>query len=339
YYSKDINDNTTVTVKGRAMAGSEDYLASFNVTTANIGSVDAGYKRFRTFYDGVGGFFPLSDTFVKMSPESLHVDRSTFWVEAKLALPDRPVFTISFHDEMRTGMKDSTEWASLINPVATVVNGALVGTAAPANTVFIAPNTLLLNEHHDILEASMVATIGKTTETFKLSKDWVNNDDARNYIKYPNSNVTVDPAVMVHDDQESRKSSTYQFLNQTETKFTDRIALETGLTYSHLSSENGGNWITPTYSTTAHAVYLADTAVDIYGGSKVDDYVANAFLKFTPNPDWLADLGIRDESDTIASSGGFTTTTLASGSKTIASTNITTNNELTYSHYIDHMLS
>src|SRR5208283_3785733 len=149
YYSKDINDNTTVTVKGRAMAGSEDYLASFNVTTANVGSVDAGYKRFRTFYDGVGGFFPLSDTFVKMSPESLHVDRSTFWVEAKLALPDRPVFTISFHDEMRTGMKDSTEWASLINPVATVVNGALVGTAAPANTVFIAPNTLLLNEHHD----------------------------------------------------------------------------------------------------------------------------------------------------------------------------------------------
>src|SRR5208283_5830879 len=144
---------------------------------------------------------------------------------------------------------------------------------------------------------------------------------------------------MVHDDQESRKSSTYQFLNQTETKFTDRIALETGLTYSHLSSENGGNWITPTYSTTAHAVYIADTAVDIYGGSKVDDYVANAFLKFTPNPDWLADLGIRDESDTIASSGGFTNTTLASGSKTIASTNITTNNELTYSHYIDHMLS
>jgi len=339
YYSKDVNDSTTVTAKGHALAGSDDFLGVLNVTTANVGSIEAGYKRFRTFYDGVGGFFPLADKFQVMGPESLHVDRSSFWVEAKLAMPDRPVFTISFHDEMRTGMKDSTEWASVINPDATVVKGALVGNAVPANIAFIAPNVLMFDEHHNILDASMVAKIGNTTETLKLTEDWVNNDDQRNYVKYPNSNVIVDPTVIVHDDQESRKATSFRILNQTETKFNERFALDTGLTYTHLSTENGGSWITPTYSTTAKAIYVAMTAGDIYGGTKLDDCVGNVFLKFTPDKDFRLDLGVRDESDAIASNGGFTNTTLASGSKTVASTNITTNSEVTYSHYTDHILS
>ncbi|HXQ81015.1 MAG TPA: hypothetical protein VN775_06875, partial [Opitutaceae bacterium] len=190
-----------------------------------------------------------------------------------------------------------------------------------------------------ILAGSMTATVGKTTETFKVTEDWVNNSDARNYIKYPNSNVIADPTVMVHDDQESRKSTTFQVLNQTETKFSDLLALDTGLTYSHLSSENGGSWITPAYSATANAVYSAMTAGEIYGGSKLDDYVGNIFLKLTPNPNWLADLGFRDESDVIGSSGGFTNTSLNSGAKTLASTNVTTKDELTYSHYSDHIAS
>jgi len=47
-------------------------------------------SRFRTFYDGVGGFFPLSDSFQALSYESLHVDRSTFWLTATLAKPNLP---------------------------------------------------------------------------------------------------------------------------------------------------------------------------------------------------------------------------------------------------------
>ncbi len=339
YYSKDLSDNTTVTVKGRAMGGSDDYLADVNVTTANVGSIDAGYKRFRTFYDGVGGFFPLTDTFVAMSPESLHVDRGTAWIDAKLALPNCPVFTISFHDDTRDGMKDSTIWGPILNPLAPVAKGALVGNTAPANAIYISPNVQNLNEHHEVFEASMVATLGKTTETLRITGDWVNNDDWRSYVKYPNSNVIADPTVTVHDDEETRDSRSFRILNQTETKFNDLIALDTGLTYSHLTSENGGSWITPTYSSTANAVYNADTAVDIYGGTKDDDYVGNIFLKFTPSPNWSGDLGFRDETDSIASSGGFTNTSLATGAKTVASTNITTKDELTYSHYIDHIAS
>jgi len=337
YYTKDITKDSTLTVNGRALAGADDYLASLNLTKNGFGSVEAGYKSFRTFYDGVGGFFPLSDQFQKLAAENLHVDRGAFWVTATLARPDQPVFKISFHDETRTGQKDSAGWAAIVNPQAVVVAGVLVGTAAPANTPFIAPNVQNLDEHHRILEGSMTATFGKTTETLKVTGDWVNNDDGRTYVKYPGSTVIADPTVTVLDDQELYKADTIRVLNQTETKFNEHIALDIGLTYAHVKTSIGGNWITPAYSATLKTVYPAVTAGNIYGGATLDDYVGNIFLHLTPTRNWSADLGFRDETNVTAAGGGFTTTTLATAAKSTDLSNFNVAKDITYSHYVDHI--
>ena len=87
----------------------------------------------------------------------------------------------------------------------------------------------------------------------------MNNDDARDYVKYPNSNVTADPTVTVQDDEELRKSTSFQAVNQTETQVNDWIAVRSGSPTASLQ-HGCGNWITPTYSSTANAVYVADTA-------------------------------------------------------------------------------
>jgi hypothetical protein len=337
FYSKDLSKDSTVTVNGHALGGSDDYLADFKLTTNNIGSIDAGYKSFRTFYDGVGGFFPLSDSFQKLSHEQLHVDRGSFWISATLAKPDLPVFNLSFHADTRTGQKDSSEWGAIINPNAVIVNGALSGTAVPANTPFIAPNVLNLDEHHQALDASMVATVGKVTETLKASLDWVNNNDWRSYVKYPGSTVTANPAVIVLDDQQLIKSTSFRLLNQTDIKFNDHVALDVGLTYAHQSTTNGGQWTNPSYSTTLRQVYTAMYAANIYGGAKVDDCVGNVFLKLTPNKNWLIDLGFRDEFNVISSRGGFQVTSLATGATSLASSNFTVANDVTYSHLSDHV--
>jgi hypothetical protein len=337
FYSKDLNDSTTLTINGHALAGSDDYLADFKVETDKIGSIDAGYSRFRTFYDGIGGFFPLSDAFYRWDPEELHVDRAKAWIDLKLALPNRPVFTFSYHNEARTGMKDSTEWAPVINPNAVVVKGALVGNAVPANTPEIGPNVMLIDEHHNIFEAGMVAEIGNTTETLKAIVDSVNDDDSRDYVKFPNSNVLADPTVAVTDDDETRKSTSFKLINQTETKLNERWSMDTGLSYMHESSTDGGTWLTPTYSATANAVWVTDTAADIYGISKVDDYVGNISFDYSPTKDWLMKLGYREESSVIGSDGSFVNTTLATGAKTIASANITTRIEDTYSNFTERV--
>ena len=323
-YSEDLTKDSTLTINGHALAGADDYLAIFNVTATDLGSIEAGYKTFRTFYDGVGGFFPLADSFQKLSYEQLHVDRGSFWFKATLAKPDRPVFTLSFQADTRTGQKDSTEWAAIVNPNAVISKGALVGTAAPANTPFVAPNVLNLGEHHQVLEASMVTTVGKVTDTLKASLDWVNNNDWRSYVKYPGSTVLADPTVTVLDDQRLIKTNSFRVLNQTDVKFNDHVALDVGLTYSHQSSTNGGQWTNPAYSTTLKQVYVAMYAANIYGGAKVDSFVGNVFLNLTPTKNWLINLGFRDENSVIGSSGGFTTTSLATGATSLASSNFHT---------------
>ena len=352
FFTKDISDGTTMKIQGRALSGTDDYLASLNLTKDSLGSIDAGYKRFRTFYDGIGGFFPQTDTFFSMNPEELHVDRGTAWVDFKFAKGDSLVVTLSFHDDVRTGQKDSTEWGPVINPAAVVTaGGTLIGTTLPVNFTYIYPNLLSLSERHQTYEASVTATFGKTTNTLKATVDRVNNLDTRYYTKYPGSTVVATATtltgtatvtgsyrpVSVLDDQEAVKTNDLRVVDQIETKFTDHLALEIGLSFFHVASEDGGQWITPAYSTTANAVFPTGTALNIYTAGHITDYVGNAFLKYTPTKDWRVEVGYRQESSVLSDGGGFTTTSLATGSTSLASTNITTANDVTYSHQNDHV--
>jgi hypothetical protein len=337
--NKDLSDDTSLKFNGKALDGSDDYLAQLNVSKVNFGSVDAGYKRFRIFYDGVGGFFPTDNFFAKMSPEDLHVDRSAFWTNLTLARPNAPVFTLSYRNEIRTGDKASAEWGMMINPTATVAAGAVVGTPIPATNLALAPNLQALAEHHQILEGCMTAQIGKTEETLKANLDWVDNVDTRYYTRYLGSTVTAEPPENVLDDQESVHSHSFRVINQTETPFGDKLALETGLSYFHLTGKDGGQWVTPSYSTSAAAVFPTVTAGNVFANPEVSDFVGNVFLKYTPTPNWRADVGCRDEYNAIADQGGFLTTSLSSTAKTLASTNVTTANDVTYSHETDHVAS
>lgn len=337
YFTKNLNDSTTLDVNGKALTGSEDYLLSLNISNDNLGSLDVGYKRFRTFYDGVGGFFPLADLFEAMSPENLHVDRSAFWVTAKFARPDCPVVTISFHDEIRTGDKDSTIWAPVVNPNVVVSAGAAVGTAAPSNTPYIDPNLLALDEHHDILDASVEDKLGSTDETLKASLDWVGNLDTRYYTKYPNPDgITADATVNVLDDQEKVKAQSLHVLNQTETVISPVLSVETNVSYQHSSGTDGGEWITPAYSTTLKEVYPAITAGNIYAAPTLDDFAANLFIKVTPFQNFLAEAGIKDEYNVISDGGSYITTSLASTAKSLAASQYTLSQDVTYSHNDDH---
>ena len=108
HFGKDMSKTVNLVVDGHALSGSEDYLGQLVVTKTNVGSFDMGYKRFRTFYDGVGGFFPINKQFMALTNQDLHIDRAKFWATATLALPDAPVFNLGYTNELRSGRKDST---------------------------------------------------------------------------------------------------------------------------------------------------------------------------------------------------------------------------------------
>src|SRR5690349_2819234 len=45
HYYRELSRETSYTLDGRALAGVEDYLASFKITKLEVGSFDVGYKR------------------------------------------------------------------------------------------------------------------------------------------------------------------------------------------------------------------------------------------------------------------------------------------------------
>jgi len=229
---RDISKTTTLVIDGRALEGAEDYLLRFNLTKETVGSIDAGYSRFRTFYDGIGGFFPLNQRWLPLSREDLHTDRGRFWAEAKLALKDQPIFTLRYTNETRSGEKDSTIWGdSNLTGLPTV----------PANnaTRKIVPGYLALDERHQLLEASVKHTIGNTTVDLKLIGDWVNNDDRRTFVRYPGE-VKPNPQ-RVNSQRDAIRTNSHSAIATTETIFSERMTFNTGLSYQHLTSEVGGD--------------------------------------------------------------------------------------------------
>src|SRR5688500_3334245 len=79
-YTRELSKVTTMQVDGQALPGAEDYLAQLHITKNEVGSFEAGYKTFRTFYDGAGGFFPTNNAWIPIHPRALHVDRGRFHV-------------------------------------------------------------------------------------------------------------------------------------------------------------------------------------------------------------------------------------------------------------------
>src|SRR5208283_3063186 len=211
-----------------------------------------------------------------------------------------PVFTLSFHDDTRTEEKDSTIWGPEVNPNATLLTGGTVlvttPSPVPAPAVYTVPSLMQIAEHHKTLEAGVTDTVGRFTETLKATLDWVNNVDSRYYEKYPGSKVTATAAsltakpavsgtyypVYVIDDNEANNARGLRILDQVEAKVSDTFNVEAGFTFHHVQTLDGDMWITPTYSTTALAIFPAETAGNIYANAEVDDYVGNLTLKFTP---------------------------------------------------------
>lgn len=294
HYAQDLSKTTTLTVDGRALEGPEDYLASLKLEKVEVGSVDVGYKSFRTFYDGVGGFFPLNRQWLPLSKEELHTDRGRFWAGVKLELPGQPVLELRYTNETRDGRKDSLTWAD------TNLTGL---PTLPANnaTRKIVPAYLEMNERHQVLEGSLRHTIGKTTATLRVAGDWVNNIDTRFLTRYPGE-VTPNPERKLYQ-KDGINTHTLSVIGTTETVFTDRITFNTGLSYQNLDGAQSGE------RPNAIGVLSTYDFKDLAGTTKADIYTANVALTYRPTPTWMIQPSLRAEDAYTKSAGTFSRVT------------------------------
>ena len=318
-YSKELSKNTNMVIEGRALSGAEDYLASYKLTKNEVGSFDVGYKRFRTFYDGVGGFFPLNNAWFPLNQQDLHTDRGQFWAEAKVNLPKMPVFTLRYTNELRNGRKDSTIWGD------TSFTG-IPNNVAPISPVRkIIPSTIQLGERHEEIEGIVKHTVGNTTYQLTLLGDRVNNLDTRYVARFPGEArlptyvaTTLYPAAQMNsqilqwqtDGMESTMSS---LTGSTITVISPRLTLRTALSYSLLHADSTGDRPLLTSTPTAVGVVVApsNNFLNLNVGSRVKIWAGKVSLDLKPSKDFTANVGVRGEDKYVNAAGGLTSVAAA----------------------------
>ena len=350
YYSKDLNKTTTLTVDGHALSGSEDYLLHLNLTKAELGSVDVGYKRFRTFYDGVGGFFPGNGQFSTVSQvypginQDLFLDRGEFWAEVKIARPDAPEFKLRYTNGTRNGLKDSTSWGATDNTGIAYKGGTYVYTYDSVRRLI--PAYLDISERHQTLDGSVKHTVGKTTAEITAIGDWSNKNNGRFETAYPGeakvvpalspiNTVGANPATgalatnwatfnnqILYSNFDRQDTTTKGINGTTLTELGPKLDLRLAIGYQDTGSTFGGDRML----ITTQPVMLAGGIIapsrqlttwnvqGLTGNSNVDAKTGRIAFDYKPFENFTASFGVRGEDRTSGSTGKYnvvTATTVA----------------------------
>lgn len=315
HLTREVSKSTTVTIDGRALTGAENYLAQVNVTKSEFGAFEAGYKRFRTFYDGVGGFFPLSKAWFPLNQQDLHVDRGQFWVEGRLALKGAPEFTLRYSNETRDGKKDSTSW------------GDSDFTGLPNNNPPLSqvrklnPSYLKLDERFELLEGTMKHTVGRTTAQLTLLGERTHKLDTRFVTRFPGeirlfpapaATVLVPTVNMNNQVQfnqtDGMNTTSFGAIGTTATVLTANVTLRTGLSYHLVNSDFSGDRFLLINTPTATGAVPVSTGEfrDLAGGSSARVYEGKIKLEVNASKNLALALGVRAEDSYAKGSGSFT---------------------------------
>jgi hypothetical protein len=264
HFFKDLNDDTTMEVDGRALVGAEDYLASLKLVKNEFGTFEMGYKSFRTFYDGIGGFFPTNGAWFPLGTQELHTDRGRFWVDGTIAMPNMPVFHISYMDESRTGRKDTTIWGDTDQTGIPIYNVSSLNPYTAAKK--ITADYIDLDEQQKTFEFSVTHTVGNTDLKFEVINTNSEFDNTRYSNRYRNelkpfpTYPTGQPAFLINPlqannqtlgfDEQVSDATVWAYTGTFTTRMGDQLSVFGGLSYQDAGADISGNRQMTTYFNT-----------------------------------------------------------------------------------------
>ena len=318
-YTAEVAKDVTSQVAGHLLPGAGDYLAEFKLTKNEVGSLEVGYKRFRTFYDGAGGFFPTNNAWIPLYPRANYVDRAKFVVEGTVELPNAPVFNFRYTNELRNGTKDSTIWGDSDFTGIPIYYGT--GAVNPVTaTRKILPAYIQLNERQQEWELSVSHTVANTTASFSLIGTQIDNLDSRTVDRYTGElrpypfPTSTTPQLLPNQynsnpnkgmDIQGFKESALAYLGKVETKLSDAATFYADASYRHATGSTIGSRLISAsiatgtgvqnlvagYATGQRPPYSYTNA----GTLKTDTLTGVIGLRTTPAPDLQVDVALRGE--------------------------------------------
>lgn len=320
-YTYDVSKDTALQIDGRVLGNTADYLAQFKLTKNEVGSLEVGYKRFRTFYDGSGGFFPGNNAWLPIYRQPVFVDRGKFFINGTIELPKAPVFTFKYSNETRTGNKPSTIWGDSDLTGIPIIAGSGAVNPFSANRKIL-PARIALAERNETWEIGMKQVVGNTTAVLTVAGDKIDNNDWRTVDRYvgelkPYPALSPNPKAQVPNsltqspqrglDGQAFREHGYTVGGRVETVVNDQITVFAGLSYH--SAKEGinasrliyGDLMTGTglislpgsYSNGGRPPYSYTSA----GNLKQEILTGNIGVQAKPMPDLYVEAALKGEAE------------------------------------------
>ncbi len=281
HYEQDVGKRGLFTIDGRGIYDTHDYGIRLNISHPDKGYVRAGYREYRTWYDGSGGFFPRNDQWISLYNEDFELDRGEAWIEGGLTLPDWPEFRIKYTHQFRDGTKDSTSWGDAV----------VTGVAAPNNVRGIVPSFLLIDEKRDIIEVDAKHTLGRTDFGIGMRSEFSHNDNSRNIRRRPGETTggtggsSPDRYLTQKEGVDSDLFSAHAF---SETRFTEKVLFTMGYSFTTMDTDISGSRIygsdyDPVYDPLfARRQQRDEGFLHLAGGAQLKQHVVNFNFMLRP---------------------------------------------------------
>lgn len=300
--SQALSKTHTLTLEGHAMPGLEDYLGNLSLTNSDIGYVKVGYKQYRTFYDGSGGYMPqLAGLYREPAwGEELHVDRGEFSVEAGLRMENLPEITFNYKHSFRVGDKDSSSWGARPKLLA----GATLAAGGSNVNYEFAPSFWHLDEKSDILALDVEHTLGNTDLALGLDYEHTSYTNSLNtrtgaVTVSPTTGLTTANSQVASSFKEEYAMDLFAGNIHSVTHFNDKLWLSAGFAYTSSNTNTDGSTqsITPVNPGAAipFSTALTTTRVIPMGGGQSESCVGNLNLMWNPIPDLTVTPSVRIE--------------------------------------------
>ncbi|MEN9575260.1 MAG: hypothetical protein RL514_3115 [Verrucomicrobiota bacterium] len=289
HYELMFGEKGTLELDGQAMYGGEDYSVKFQVVDPDRGFFRAGFRQFKTWYDGSGGYVPATGSAFSLGSDELSLNRGEFWVEGGLTPPDGPMLTLKLSREYRKGTKDSLIWGD------STQGGVTRG---------MVPSFREINEIRNLVLADLKHTVGRSDLGLALRLDMADTDNKFKERRTPGAAGVGDRYVTQRDVFET---DMFNVRASTETRFNDQVLLTSGYSYTRMDTDIGGSRIYgASFDAPYSPLYTDSGYTSVSGGSTVDQYVMNLSLRLEPWPDFVIVPSLRAEKIDTGDSSQYT---------------------------------
>lgn len=270
HYEAKVGKDATFSLDGRALFDNHDYEVRVELIEPKTGFLRAGYKEYRAWYDGSGGFYPPNGRWYDLYPQPWHLDRGEIWFEGGLTIKDWPQFTFKYAHQFREGAEDSTSWGLAHPTGGTLVRG-------------LSPSFYNLDQHIDIFQGDLKHRLLETDFGLGLRYETGKLDDARMLRLWPGEGAASDRYIS------HREGASFDLFNVhafTETWIKEKVFFSTGFSFSDLDNDFSGSRIYGNDYDVNYNPALAQGMgfTSLNGGSQLREYTANINLMFCPLP-------------------------------------------------------